>query len=236
MSRSEIEETLTRVKANSRCTRRQVAAALVGVKDNQLYAVGWNHLPVGRCDKGQCPRGQLSYEQLPAYADYAGNCDAVHAEVAAIRSLAAMAKPPKCVLYVTERPCGDCAHVIEKTAWVKNVVVVNKRSAQLKTLAAPGKVSSAVSPQDAPTKEEKRVDVVRRFAHTYPVGTVIRWTRAGQHEYAVIKSSDNSWRITGDSHKHGWYGSNTFSTKKLFAILKRDDVTNVAVATSWTSI
>ena len=89
------------------CRRRRVGAVAV---DNagRVLSVGWNGLDDGSCLEGACPRGRLSYEELPPNSSYAGNCSAIHAEESALRAT------EKCrTLYVTEVPCPQCEVLIE---------------------------------------------------------------------------------------------------------------------------
>ena len=46
----------------------------------RVLSVGWNGLDDGSCLAGKCPRGLLSYGELPPNAPYTGNCPAIHAE------------------------------------------------------------------------------------------------------------------------------------------------------------
>lgn len=106
----------------STCSRRQVGAVLV--KDNRIVATGYNGSPPGQghCVDGACPRGRLSYDEVPAGADYnAFPCIAVHAEVnAIIRAGYSAARGG--VLYVTDEPCQQCSNVIAASE-VKVVVM-----------------------------------------------------------------------------------------------------------------
>lgn len=104
----------------SRCTRRKVGAIVVS-PDGRVLGGGYNHLPKGFCDEGDCPRGKLSYEECPAYGPY-NNCKATHAEVAAINQSSSL--PDGCSLIVTADPCEDCAKVIRETKEITQVFVV----------------------------------------------------------------------------------------------------------------
>lgn len=90
------------------CRRRRVGAVATDLR-GRIVGVGWNGLvEPASCLAGDCPRGILSYEQLPACSSYRGNCAAIHAEDSALRM------SEKCaVLYVTEQPCPDCEEMIE---------------------------------------------------------------------------------------------------------------------------
>ncbi len=104
--------------ADADCRRRRVGAAIV--LDGQLVGRGWNGLPDGSCLLGQCPRGLLTYEQQPAFANYENNCRAVHAEEAALREAGDKARGA--TIYVTCEPCPGCAKAIED-AGVAAVIV-----------------------------------------------------------------------------------------------------------------
>ncbi|MDR1431207.1 MAG: cell division protein DedD, partial [Propionibacteriaceae bacterium] len=77
------------VSARAKCLRRRVGAVVV--LDKRIIATGYNGAAPGRpdCLEGACPRGQLSYEQVPGYGGYdrpgtASFCIAIHAEVNAL--------------------------------------------------------------------------------------------------------------------------------------------------------
>lgn len=115
-----VDELLAETAARADCTRRRVGAVII--RDSGLVVgIGWNGLTEdgASCTAGACPRGQLSYEEVPAAAPYAGNCAAEHAEVAAIRRAGTWAAGS--TLYVTAEPCPWCAEACEK-AGVKVVV------------------------------------------------------------------------------------------------------------------
>ena len=88
-----------------------------------IVGFGWNGLADGSCLGGDCPRGLLSYSDLPANSPYGGNCAAIHAEDSALR----MSEHCR-VLYVTEVPCPDCEVLIEDYGC--QVVVVELAEAQ----------------------------------------------------------------------------------------------------------
>lgn len=100
------------------CRRRKVGA--VATTKGRITGVGWNGLPTGSCTAGDCPRGALSYDQVPAFSPYAGNCDAVHAERSALKM-----SPYADTLYVTCQPCPDCEVLIEDYG-VKSVIVIDE--------------------------------------------------------------------------------------------------------------
>jgi dCMP deaminase len=94
------------------------------VKDNRIVSTGYNGSTPGKqhCIDGGCPRGQLTYEQAPAFADYNLHpCVAVHAEAnAIIRAGHAASKGG--TLYVTCEPCQQCANMIA-AAEIRETVV-----------------------------------------------------------------------------------------------------------------
>lgn len=122
---------------SSDCTRRQVGAVLV-VNNLEVIATGFNRNPpaLGRCDAGGCPRGRLSHSELPTGAPYEGNCSALHAEDAALRSFLwdrartfprlsvrlKEASPgwltaihPDAEMFVSSEPCGQCRPLLENS-------------------------------------------------------------------------------------------------------------------------
>ena len=107
----------------STCSRRKVGAVLV--KDNRVIGQGYNGAPAGEphCIDGGCPRGLLSYDDVPAGADYnAFPCVAIHAEHNAILQ-AGIHRSSGAVLYVNAAPCLQCQAVI-KQAKIGKVIVV----------------------------------------------------------------------------------------------------------------
>jgi dCMP deaminase len=97
----------------STCTRRQVGAVIV--KDLHVIGQGYNGVASGRvhCDSGGCPRGQLSYDDVGAGADYnLYPCFAIHAEHNAILQ-AGVAACEGATLYVNAEPCQQCLNLIE---------------------------------------------------------------------------------------------------------------------------
>lgn len=104
------------VAARADCTRRQVGAVIVDSDTRRILSAGYNGAPPGQpgcLSDGACPRGQASYDQVPAftsYADGAGACIAVHAEANAL--LWAHARVADATLYITCEPCADCRKLI----------------------------------------------------------------------------------------------------------------------------
>ena len=103
------------VAARAACTRRQVGAVIV--KDHRILATGYNGAPAGQveCTDGGCPRGRLSYDDLPTRTTYEtgtlGECIAHHAEVNAI--VRAGRDAIGATIYLTCAPCSWCAKVVE---------------------------------------------------------------------------------------------------------------------------
>lgn len=97
------------VSTRAACTRSQVGAVLV--KDRRIVSSGYNGSPAGdtHCTDGGCPRGLLSYEELPPGSDYA-SCIALHAEINCLAYARDEARGG--TLYITRAPCDWCAKVI----------------------------------------------------------------------------------------------------------------------------
>lgn len=108
------------VSSRGDCTRSKVGAVLVDI-NHRVISTGYNGTHPGSpgCLEGACPRGQLSYEELPAESDY-GNCISDHAERNAIR-YAHPGEVPGTTLYVTRRPCVGCKELLLATG-VRRVV------------------------------------------------------------------------------------------------------------------
>ena len=113
------------VALRAKCVRRQVGAVLV--YDRRIIATGYNGAAPGRpdCLEGACPRGLLSYDEVPAFSDYdvpgtPGFCVAIHAEVNAL--LFATRDTKGATAYITDQPCPGCrkalaAAGIERAVW-----------------------------------------------------------------------------------------------------------------------
>lgn len=109
------------VATRADCTRRKVGAVLLD-KHNRVVSTGYNGYPAGSkgCLAGGCPRGQLTYDELPAYSGYSGNCAALHAEENAVL----YADPDRMrggTVYVTDKPCDNCTRLL-KGLQLKRVV------------------------------------------------------------------------------------------------------------------
>jgi deoxycytidylate deaminase len=111
------------------CTRAKVGAVLVDHL-GLFKAYGVNMDPQGtrRCDAGECPRGLLSYEEMPPDAPYE-NCIYVHAEMVALGQVlgggwaaAPLLNPTAATtcdqvrgwaIFVTHKPCHQCRPVLD---------------------------------------------------------------------------------------------------------------------------
>lgn len=103
------------------CTRSKVGAVLVSA-GNRIISVGYNGAPAGApgcLTENACPRGRLSYEELPSVSDYS-NCIAIHAERNAILYADPMRRYGT-TLYITRRPCTLCQLLAMKNG-VKRIV------------------------------------------------------------------------------------------------------------------
>lgn len=112
----------------STCTRRQVGAVVV--KDRMVLGEGFNGVTSGKthCIDGGCPRGQFSYDAVPAGTDYNDvPCYAIHAEANALYR-AGLDSAHGATLYVNAEPCTQCSALIERFGIKEVVVVSNDRS------------------------------------------------------------------------------------------------------------
>lgn len=124
----ELRKSLMEAKAvamhSSRCLRKKVGAVLYD-NEGRFLSYGANINPPGEpCDEGFCPRGLLSYAEVPADAPYVAEqaCTAWHAEMVAL-----LVAQGKClgedqrlisvwekallkggVMVVTHEPCHEC--------------------------------------------------------------------------------------------------------------------------------
>lgn len=106
------------VAARADCTRRQVGAVLVDA-EHRIVSTGYNGAPAGDpgcASAGACPRGRLNVVPTRTqYAEGAGKCIAVHAEVNAIEYAQDIAGVPwPLTLYVTCEPCPPCYEAIAR--------------------------------------------------------------------------------------------------------------------------
>lgn len=104
------------VSARADCSRRQVGAVIVD-KYDRIVSTGRNGSPPGgpSCLAGECPRGLISYDDLPPDSSYdsgVGLCVAVHAEANAI----IFGDPSRMrggTIYVNQQPCVGCQRLID---------------------------------------------------------------------------------------------------------------------------
>ena len=99
------------------CRRRQVGAVIVDAK-HRIVSTGYNGAPAGQagCLEGHCPRGMMTYDEIGALSAY-DNCISIHAEANAL--LYARTSLVGCTIYITCRPCRDCAKLIAGAGIVK---------------------------------------------------------------------------------------------------------------------
>jgi dCMP deaminase len=98
------------------------------VKDKRVIGQGYNGVASGKvhCIDGGCPRGKMSYSEVPAGSDYNEyRCDALHAEHNAILQ-AGLRSCVGATLYVTDKPCQQCTNLIEH-AKISRVVIDDRR-------------------------------------------------------------------------------------------------------------
>lgn len=99
------------------CSRSQVGAVIWDIETHELIATGYNGVAPGAvgCLAGGCPRGLLSYDELPAGGSYS-NCAARHAEENAIRWMyknSHVESNRNKAITVTREPCEGCMKMIE---------------------------------------------------------------------------------------------------------------------------
>lgn len=109
------------------CTRRKVGAALMGA-DRSIISIGYNGGPSKgpSCLEGQCPRGRLTHDELPADSAYdtgGGTCVALHAEWNVLLRTS-WERFKGSTLYVTEEPCHICKTMIAGTQIVRVVTPI----------------------------------------------------------------------------------------------------------------
>lgn len=112
------------VSLRADCTRSKVGAVLVD-GNHRIVGTGYNGAPPGApgCLSGACPRGKLSYEELPPESDY-GNCISNHAELNAV-VFALPEERSGSTIYVTRKPCVQCkqlllAEGISRVVWLSS--------------------------------------------------------------------------------------------------------------------
>ena len=102
------------VSARADCRRAQFGAVIV--KDHRIISTGYNGAPAGYpgCLTGNCPRGLLSYDEIPHGSSYdtgKGACISLHAEQNAI-IYGDYDKMKGSELYVNGEPCDGCMKMI----------------------------------------------------------------------------------------------------------------------------
>lgn len=107
------------VSRRADCRRRQVGAVIVDA-DHRILSTGYNGAPSGHagCLDGHCPRGLLSYAEVSALSAY-DDCISIHAEANAL--LYARTSLVGATIYVTCKPCKDCAKLIAGSGIVMTV-------------------------------------------------------------------------------------------------------------------
>jgi dCMP deaminase len=111
------------VSARADCRRRRHGAAIV--TRNRIVATGYNGSAAGKpgCLAGACPRGLLSYTELPPLTSYdegPGFCVAVHAEQNALL-YSSRADVEGGTIYITGEPCATCRRLIGGSGLVRAV-------------------------------------------------------------------------------------------------------------------
>jgi dCMP deaminase len=106
-------EVAAAVAKRSSCTRSAVGAVVVDGNWNTY--VGYNGPPsrATNCNEGGCPRGRLSFKDLPSghpFETPEGHCTAVHAEMNALGKFLAskVLVSEDTALYSTREPCEVC--------------------------------------------------------------------------------------------------------------------------------
>jgi dCMP deaminase len=112
------------VATRAKCTRRKVGAVLV--LDRRIISTGYNGAAPGEpdCLEGACPRGGLTYDQVPGLGDYdrpgtPGFCIAIHAEVNAL--LFATRDTKGATAYITDPPCPGCRKALAAAGIIRVV-------------------------------------------------------------------------------------------------------------------
>lgn len=94
------------------CRRRSIGA-VIWDPEHIIIATGYNGVRAGAkgCLEGACPRGLLSYDEIPQFADYSdptssGYCISTHAEMNAL--FHAGRRAAESMMAVTCKPCPAC--------------------------------------------------------------------------------------------------------------------------------
>jgi dCMP deaminase len=136
-SRQALVKLLAALTWEADCTRRRVGAVLL--RGTEVLGTGANALPSGSgsCLAGACPRGRQSYEEVPASSSYAGNCEAIHAEVRALMdALSHKHGVTGAVMYVTDEPCPGCQQRMRDQGVTWKVVTMEAGSTERAPAAA----------------------------------------------------------------------------------------------------
>lgn len=91
------------------CTRSKVGAVVT--RDSRVVSIGYNGTPSGEthCTDGGCPRGMMTYKELPSGGDYS-TCTGLHAEVNALAY--ANDRSRGSTVYITRAPCDGCDKIL----------------------------------------------------------------------------------------------------------------------------
>ncbi len=98
------------------CTRRKVGAVMLS-PDHRVLGTGYNGYPAGQpgCLSARaCPRGRLTYDELPTGGSYVNvdhPCRAIHAEENVIMEVA-REKRTGATVFITDEPCTNCERVL----------------------------------------------------------------------------------------------------------------------------
>jgi len=104
------------VSERADCTRRLVGAVMFSA-DHRILGTGYNGYPAGKpgcLSDGACPRGQLTYDELPtgtSYVNVANPCGALHAEENLVLYVPRELRLGATV-YVSDEPCANCQRVL----------------------------------------------------------------------------------------------------------------------------
>lgn len=108
------------VSARGDCTRRRVGCVLVSA-DHRIIGTGYNGAEPGgpSCLAGECPRGRLTHDEVPAGTGGYHNCIAIHAEANAL--LFARTSCKGATAYVSSEVCPDCWKLLRGAGVVRVV-------------------------------------------------------------------------------------------------------------------
>lgn len=120
------------VATRAACTRRQVGAVTLDPA-GLIIGTGYNGAAAGavHCTDGGCPRGAMTYEQVPGMLGNTGHpvaCIALHAEdnataraleLIALRRFARseITAPADCLVAITCPPCPPCEQLLRDGEW-----------------------------------------------------------------------------------------------------------------------